>query len=74
MCGDELRVGALAYDTRRKVIGVVMDVTWGPVYLRPPRGGIEWCACREDVRPVTVADRIRPALAELNLRSSRGGV
>ncbi|MGX2995387.1 hypothetical protein JNUCC64_14000 [Streptomyces sp. JNUCC 64] len=71
---DELAVGTLAFDTRRELLGVVMDAAWGPVYLRPPGGGIEWCACREDVRPATVADRIRPALRELNVRSTRGGV
>ncbi|MGX2996526.1 hypothetical protein JNUCC64_20000 [Streptomyces sp. JNUCC 64] len=71
---EQLRVGTLAYDTQRKAIGVVMDVTWGPVYLRPPNGGIEWCACREDVRPATVTDRLRPALRELNVRSTRGGL
>ncbi|MGX2996081.1 hypothetical protein JNUCC64_17660 [Streptomyces sp. JNUCC 64] len=64
----------LAFDIRRGVVGVVMDITWGPVYLRPPGGGVEWCARREDVRPATVTDRLRPALNELNLRSSRGGV
>ncbi|MGX2995184.1 hypothetical protein JNUCC64_12950 [Streptomyces sp. JNUCC 64] len=51
-----------------------MDITWGPVYLRPPGGGVEWTARREDVRPATVLDQIRPALNELNLHSSRGGV
>ncbi|MFD7547532.1 hypothetical protein [Streptomyces sp. NPDC059816] len=70
---DELRVGDLAFDTVRGVVGVVMDVTWGPVYLRPPRGGLEWHVCREDVRVATVVDRLRPALVESNVRSSRGG-
>ncbi len=70
----QLTVGELAFDTQKKVMGVVMDITWGPVYLRPLRGGVEWTARREDVRPATILDQIRPALNELNLRSSRGGV
>jgi hypothetical protein len=69
---EELVVGALVFDTVRGVVGVVMDVSWGPVYLRPPGGGVEWHVRREDVRPATVTDRLRPALAESNVRSSRG--
>ncbi|MFJ6568904.1 hypothetical protein ACIQNU_15900 [Streptomyces sp. NPDC091292] len=72
----QLSVGELAYDTRREVLGVVMDTgtqTGGGRYaLRPPKGGIEWNASRADVRPATLADRIRPALTEVNERSSGG--
>jgi hypothetical protein len=65
-------VGALVFDNRRKTLGVVMDTGWGRLYLRPPGGGIEWDAARADLRPATVADRLRPSLAELNARSSGG--
>ncbi|MFI6524987.1 hypothetical protein [Streptomyces uncialis] len=71
----QLAVGDLAYDTRKGAVGVVMDtgaVVDGRYSLRPPGGGIEWNAERADVRPATVADQLRPALAEANARS-RGG-
>ncbi|MFJ6660234.1 hypothetical protein ACIQNG_28360 [Streptomyces sp. NPDC091377] len=72
----QLDLGQLVFDTRRDTLGVVMDTggTWGDgrYSLRPPRGGIEWHASRSDVRPATVADRLRPALAEVNERSSGG--
>ncbi|MCX4663378.1 hypothetical protein [Streptomyces uncialis] len=71
----QLALGALAYDTRTDAVGVVMDtgaVVDGRYSLRPPRGGVEWSAERADVRPATVADQLRPALAEASARS-RGG-
>ncbi|MFI6285792.1 hypothetical protein ACIBCM_13720 [Streptomyces sp. NPDC051018] len=68
----QLAVGALVFDIRRKSLGVVMDTEWDRLYLRPPGGGIEWDASRADLRPATVMDRIRPALAELNEHSSSG--
>ncbi|WST70323.1 hypothetical protein OG268_24435 [Streptomyces uncialis] len=70
-----LAVGALAYDTRTGVVGMVMDtgaVVDGRYSLRPPGGGVEWNAERADLRPATVVDQLRPALAEVNARS-RGG-
>ncbi|MCX4661008.1 hypothetical protein [Streptomyces uncialis] len=73
----QLAVGDLAYDTRKGVLGVVMDtcsnVGDGRYSLRPPGGGVEWTAVRSDVRPATVADQLRPALAEANTRSRKGG-
>ena len=71
----QLSVGDLAYDTARAVLGVVMDIGTVPgrCTLRPPGGGIEWDASDVDVRPATVSDRLRPALSEVNTRSSRGG-
>ncbi|MFD4833996.1 hypothetical protein ACFWPV_29760 [Streptomyces uncialis] len=71
--GPQLAVGAIAYDTRKGAVGVVMDtysnVGDGRYALRPPGGGVEWTAVRADVRPATVADQLRPALAEVNARS-----
>ncbi|MFJ6573122.1 hypothetical protein ACIQNU_37510 [Streptomyces sp. NPDC091292] len=69
---SELSVGAIAYDARAKRVGVVMDDYGTHYVLRPPRGGIEWDASRADVRPATAADRLRPALTEVNERSSGG--
>ncbi|MFF0446211.1 hypothetical protein ACFYT4_07320 [Streptomyces sp. NPDC004609] len=66
----QLTVGTLVFDTRKKVLGVVMDTEWDRLYLRPPTGGIEWDASRADLRPATVTDRLRPALAERNERSN----
>ncbi|MGW4031042.1 hypothetical protein ACWEFL_17275 [Streptomyces sp. NPDC004838] len=74
---SQLGVGDLAYDTARDALGVVMDTGTGPgdgpYSLRPPRGGVEWTASREDIRLATATDRLRPALAERNAHSSRWG-
>jgi hypothetical protein len=69
----QLAVGMLVFDMRRKALGVVMDTDWGRLYLRPPGGGIEWDAVCADLRPATATDRLRPALAEVNERSSDTG-
>ncbi|MFF2024886.1 hypothetical protein ACFVW2_24150 [Streptomyces sp. NPDC058171] len=70
----QLSVGELAYDTVKGVLGVVMATdTAGRYSLRPPRGGVEWDAPYEDVRPATVTDQLRPALTEVNARSRYGG-
>ncbi|MFE2045769.1 hypothetical protein ACFXAZ_33610 [Streptomyces sp. NPDC059477] len=71
--GPQLGVGELAFDTRTRTLGVVMDTGNGRYSLRPPKGGIEWDAAYEDVRPATVTDQLRPALTEANARS-RGDV
>ncbi|GAB7183286.1 hypothetical protein ATKI12_3117 [Kitasatospora sp. Ki12] len=36
--------GDLVYDHRAERLGVVMDLVGRIVYLRPPRGGVEWTA------------------------------
>ncbi|MFD5557028.1 hypothetical protein ACFWIA_24710 [Streptomyces sp. NPDC127068] len=73
---DELNVGDLAYDTRKGALGVVMDMDAAaePVRfsLRPPGGGVEWDVHGAHVRRATVADQLRPALAEVNARSREG--
>ncbi|GLF97480.1 hypothetical protein [Streptomyces yaizuensis] len=71
---DDLRIGVLALDTVTGAIGVVMAEYGTRYYLRPPHGGCEWDAPRTDIRAATVADRLRPALAKANVRSSTGGV
>lgn len=69
-----LGVGALVFDTAEKALGVVMDTDEGDgrYSLRPPKGGIEWTAVRADLRLASVIDHLRPALIELNARSSGG--
>ncbi|MEU5979618.1 hypothetical protein [Streptomyces sp. NPDC047315] len=69
---DELPVGALAYDTETKALGVVMEAYRNYYALRPPRGGIEWDAPRDLTRPATLADQIAPVLAERNANSRLG--
>lgn len=45
-------VGVLAWDSRRRVVGVLMDAQCGRMYLRPPEGGVEWEALPGDVQAV----------------------
>ncbi|MFF0449687.1 hypothetical protein ACFYT4_25300 [Streptomyces sp. NPDC004609] len=73
MPDDELAVGSVVYDTVTGVLGVVMEVYGTRCALRPPRGGREWDAFREEVRPATVADTLSPAVAERNANSGRWG-
>ncbi|MFI1825025.1 hypothetical protein ACH41E_01050 [Streptomyces sp. NPDC020412] len=40
-------------------------------YLRPPKGGIEWTAHREDLSD-SLSDVLRPAVAALNADSRTG--
>ncbi|MEU5401015.1 hypothetical protein ABZ348_17185 [Streptomyces sp. NPDC005963] len=74
---DTLAVGDIAVDTRTGDLGVVMDTGVDPrdgrYSLRPLGGGVEWTADPGDVRPATNADRLRPALSEVNARSRKGG-
>ncbi|WP_425444517.1 hypothetical protein [Streptomyces alboverticillatus] len=48
--------GAFVVDTRRDKVGQVMGHEGPRLQLRPPRGGREWEAAPEDVRPVTRAE------------------
>ncbi|MFE2864966.1 hypothetical protein [Embleya sp. NPDC059259] len=52
-----LPLGELAYDIRRERIGVVMDHLTGQVWLRSPRGGLEWTARPREVVPIAATDR-----------------
>lgn len=49
-------VGALAEDTQRDRIGVVMGHVGTHVQLRPPGGGCEWDADPQHVRPARPAE------------------
>jgi hypothetical protein len=71
--GDGMGVGAFAYDARRGRVGEVMHISRNLYALRPAGGGLEWDARREDLRPATALDRLRPALKEVNARSEGGG-
>ncbi|MFF8956898.1 hypothetical protein [Streptomyces sp. NPDC014894] len=68
----ELHIGALAYDTRTRRVGEVMEEYGTRYVLRPVHGGCEWDVPRELVRPATAADQLGPALAEVNARSRWG--
>ncbi|MGW1144300.1 hypothetical protein ACWD6I_04375 [Streptomyces sp. NPDC002454] len=69
----QLRVGDLAYDTVKGVLGVVMDTSTeaGLIYLRPQGGGVEWTVQRDHVRLATATDQLRPTLAAVNAQSLR---
>lgn len=63
--------GELVLDERRQLVGVVMDVLDGRVYLRPPAGGMEWEADPESVRPAGSEEQLRARVAEANATSVR---
>ncbi|GAA2260008.1 hypothetical protein GCM10010232_58720 [Streptomyces amakusaensis] len=66
-----LVVGDIAYDTRARAVGVLM-AEYGTLYfLRPLDGGREWDVPKGKVRLATVADRLFPAVAEVNAESLR---
>ncbi|MFE3094360.1 hypothetical protein ACFXG1_11085 [Streptomyces sp. NPDC059248] len=67
-------VGGTARDVVRKKVGRVMDRTYGRYWLRPIGGGIEWDAPAADLRPVTTAELLADAVAEVNERSSKGAL
>ncbi|GLF94275.1 hypothetical protein [Streptomyces yaizuensis] len=69
---DELRVGEIAFDTVTRALGEVMEIYETHYALRPPQGGIEWDALRENTRRATTTDRLTPALAERNANSRLG--
>lgn len=48
-----MTVGSQAVDTKRNEVGDVMGFEGGRIQLRPLRGGTEWDACPEHVRPAT---------------------
>ncbi|MFF4409016.1 hypothetical protein ACFY2W_31800 [Streptomyces sp. NPDC001262] len=68
----ELKVGALVLDTRRDLIGEVMDAVGGRVILRAPGGGREWEALPCDIRPATSTDALSAKVADANERSTQG--
>ncbi|MGQ5635446.1 MULTISPECIES: hypothetical protein [unclassified Streptomyces] len=74
---ERLPIGELAYDTRRKRKGVVMDHLDGYVWLRPQGGGTEWTAQPGDVEPAASEGAenavLRARVAVANARS-RGEV
>ncbi|GGZ15197.1 hypothetical protein GCM10010387_04360 [Streptomyces inusitatus] len=70
--GRDIAVGTLAYDIRIERVGVVMEECGTRYALRPPHGGREWEAPADEVRPATVAERIRSELAERNANSRKG--
>ncbi|MFE0421532.1 hypothetical protein [Streptomyces sp. NPDC058953] len=65
-------IGGTARDAVRNKVGRVMDRTYGRYWLRPIGGGIEWDVPTADLRPVTTAELLADAVAEVNQRSSGG--
>jgi hypothetical protein len=49
-------VGAWVVDTRSDRLAVVTDVLQGRLYLRRPRGGVEWDALPVHIRPATSSE------------------
>jgi hypothetical protein len=70
---SKVTVGDIAYDVRRDRYGVVMDRMGGRIFLRPERGGVEWEARHEEVRPAragkTASESLSPRVATANARS-----
>lgn len=62
-------VGALAHDTSRDRVGVVMAREPGRVYLRPRGGGKEWDAKPGEVVPINAEEALRRQVREANERS-----
>ena len=63
------RTGDTVRDTARNKIGKVMGAEGPYVQLRPIHGGIEWDAQPENLKPVSVAEALGPAVAAANARS-----
>lgn len=66
-------VGTLAVDTRRNKVGEVMGWVGPRVRLRPPEGGREWEAERNDIRPASTAEALSARVTEANRRSRNRG-
>ncbi|WP_424889762.1 hypothetical protein [Streptomyces sp. XH2] len=56
--GHVPRTGTFVVDTRWGKVGQVMGHEGPRLQLRPPRGGCEWEAAPEVVRPATDAERL----------------
>lgn len=65
----EPRIGDTVRDVGTGKIGKVMATVGTYVQLRPVHGGIEWDAKPENLRPVSVAEALGPAVAAVNARS-----
>lgn len=70
-CTPSPSVGAVAVDRRNGKVGVVMGHVGPYVQLRPPRGGREWDAPPEDVRPPTPSEELSAKVAVANRRWGR---
>ncbi|HEY8978002.1 MAG TPA: hypothetical protein VIU15_00275 [Streptomyces sp.] len=64
-------IGALFMDVSRDTIGEYRGEWAGRWALRPLRGGLEWDAAPEDVRPVTAEQALRAKVEAANRRSRR---
>lgn len=64
-------VGIVLVDRRTDRVGVVMGHEGPYVQLRPPRGGREWDAPPEELRPPTQAEELSAKVATANRRWGR---
>ncbi|MGA5130181.1 hypothetical protein ACPCTO_10280 [Streptomyces olivoreticuli] len=65
--------GAFVVDLHRGRIGQVMGHEGPFLQLRPPRGGREWDARPDDVRPATDAEKLTAKVQAANAESGRWG-
>ncbi|MCC3773192.1 hypothetical protein [Streptomyces sp. UNOC14_S4] len=64
-------VGSYVVDKTREVVAQVMGHEGPHFQLRPPKGGCEWEAVPEDVRPATLREVLRAKVQAAN-EASRG--
>lgn len=64
--------GAFVVDLRRNQVGQVTGHEGPYIQLRPPKGGREWEASPDDVRPATEAERLTAKVQAANSGSMRG--
>jgi hypothetical protein len=69
MPGSDPKLGDTVEDTGCKRVGKVMGFEGPYVQLRPIAGGIEWDACAEKLRPLTVVEALGAGMAVVNARS-----
>ncbi|MET8681665.1 hypothetical protein ABZW18_29800 [Streptomyces sp. NPDC004647] len=69
---DPPALGALAKDTAKDAVGVVMGYVGGRVWLRPLLGGREWEVRSERVRSLTSREELSARLSARN-ESQRWG-
>ncbi|MGW4033363.1 hypothetical protein ACWEFL_29390 [Streptomyces sp. NPDC004838] len=65
----EPETGELAKDAARNRVGRVMGKVGGYIQLRPVKGGLEWDALADDLKPAAQSDLLSEAVAEANAQS-----
>lgn len=65
-------IGALAKDTDKNEVGVVMGKVGGRCQLRPLNGGREWDAHPDDLEQPTLAEELAAKTAARNRLTANG--